>query len=275
MSLVAVVHHQLHCLKKKKIKTNPDIFWLHIWKFAKMSGAFHFLAFSFCCNFTEIFFPFYILLSIYSDKILRETLSSKPGSVTCWLWALGKPNGKSVPNRFALFVHLQMKQGTDEPFEPYKTMKMTGFSSTRLGAGIFPSHLSDWSIITQNQETRTLSVWEPAHVPRPATYGDLSLESLLGQVNSCCWVPLWISGNNSDRVSLRRQLNYFTARADLFWFFLSLCHAWIYFSCFCVFGDHVSWHLLRKMLFGNCRYYNLTKYMLAGKMYRKTKFYKI
>ena len=163
------------------------------------------------------------------------------------------------------------------PLNPIKQWRWQVSPPLDLELGFFPSHLSDWSIITQNQETRTFADWEPAHVPRPATYGALSLESLLGQVSSCCWVPLWISGNNSDRVSSRRQLNYYTPRVGLFWFwfYLSLCHPWIYFLCFCVFGDHVSWHLLRKILFGSCRYWNLTKYILAGKMYRKTNSYKM
>ena len=82
-------------------------------------------------------FPFCILFSICGDRILREALSSRPDSVPCWSWAPGKPNCISVPNRLALFVHLQMKRGTGEPFEPYKTMKTTGFSSARLGAGFF------------------------------------------------------------------------------------------------------------------------------------------
>ena len=82
-------------------------------------------------------FPFCILFSICGDRILREALSSRPDSVPCWSWAPGKPNCISVPNRLALFVHLQMKRGTSEPFEPYKTMKTTGFSSARLGAGFF------------------------------------------------------------------------------------------------------------------------------------------
>jgi hypothetical protein len=95
----------------------------------------------------------------------------------------------------------------------------------------------------------------------PAAYGALSLQSLVSQVNSCCWVPLWISSNNSDRVSLRRQLNYFAARAGCLWVFLSLWPPWIDFSCFREFGSHVNWHSLREMPFGNFRYCNLTKIM--------------
>ena len=83
-------------------------------------------------------FPFCIVLRMCRDRILWEALSSRPDSGPCWSWAPGKPNCISVPNRLALFVCLQMKRGTSEPFEPYKTMKMTGFSSARLGAGFFP-----------------------------------------------------------------------------------------------------------------------------------------
>lgn len=43
----------------------------------------------------RISFIFWILLTIYSDKILREAPDSRPGSVTCCLWPVSKPNGKN------------------------------------------------------------------------------------------------------------------------------------------------------------------------------------
>lgn len=79
---------------------------------------------------------FFFFLNIYSDKIVWEALDPRPGSVTCCLWAVGKPSDKSVTNRPALFVHIQMKQSLGEPFEPNKIMKMTNFSSTRLEPGL-------------------------------------------------------------------------------------------------------------------------------------------
>lgn len=118
-----------------------------------------------------------------------------------------------------------------------------GFSSIRLGSQLFSSHHSR----TGKQghfSLRTSSRASPCNIWR-SSFGELGWpgEQLL-------LVPLRISGNNSARVSLRRQLNYFALRAGLFWFFLSLCHPWIYFSCFCVFGDHANWSSLRKMPFG-------------------------
>ena len=91
---------------------------------------------------SQTFFSLLYFTRMYRDKILREALGCRPGSVACCLWPLGKSNNKSVPNRPALFVHLQVKPGMREPFEPYKTMKMTGFSSTGLGAGFFFLHIS-------------------------------------------------------------------------------------------------------------------------------------
>lgn len=67
------------------------------------------------------------------------------------------------------------------PLNPIKQWRWQVSPPLDLELGFFPSHLSDWSIITQNRETRTFSDWEPAHVPRPATYGALSLESLLAR----------------------------------------------------------------------------------------------
>lgn len=61
------------------------------------------------------------------------------------LWA--SPVIKSVPNRPALFVSLQMKQSMGEPFEPNKIMKMTSFSSTRLESGLFFFSSSSISLI--------------------------------------------------------------------------------------------------------------------------------
>lgn len=72
--------------KPTEQRTNADIFWLHIGKFArkeKTSGELHSLPY-----FTEVFC---ILFRVCRDRILREAPSSRPDSVPCWSWAPGSP----------------------------------------------------------------------------------------------------------------------------------------------------------------------------------------
>lgn len=188
---------------------------------------------------------FCILLIIYTDEILL--LNSSPGTVTCCYWDLHRSSSKMQWQKlFCFFFSFCLLYKWNKLWEnPRDVIK-----AALLGLlfGLSSAHLSEWAVITQTRKTRTFLSKNQITCFSLQHMGIFLLESAVSQVNSCCWALLWISDDNSDRVSLRRQLNYFASRAGLFCFFLSWCHSWIYFSCFRVFGGRTSCDSLTKVL---------------------------
>lgn len=87
----------------------------------------HFLSAVTSQNF--FFFSFRISLNIYSDKIFGEALDSRPGSVSCCLWALGKAHG----NNLSCLSISRCNQVWVSPLNPIKQWGWPSFPTPDLG----------------------------------------------------------------------------------------------------------------------------------------------